>query len=60
MINLKACPRCGGDTSPEELLGDVEIVCLQCGHRTYQPTDRPALHVSSRRAGPGVQHKQAA
>jgi DNA-directed RNA polymerase subunit RPC12/RpoP len=37
MINLKACARCGGDLIPEELLGDVDLVCLQCGHRTSAP-----------------------
>lgn len=37
MINLKACARCGGDLIPEELLGDVDLVCLQCGHRTAAP-----------------------
>jgi DNA-directed RNA polymerase subunit RPC12/RpoP len=34
MINLKACARCGGDLIPEEILGDIDLVCLQCGHRT--------------------------
>jgi len=24
---------------PEELLGELEIVCLQCGHRTYPETE---------------------
>ena len=37
MINLKACARCGGDLIPEELLGDIDLVCLQCGHRTSVP-----------------------
>jgi hypothetical protein len=35
MILLKSCPRCHGDMLEEELLGEVEIACLQCGHRTY-------------------------
>lgn len=38
MLNLKACARCGGDLIPEELLGDMDLVCLQCGHRTAAPT----------------------
>lgn len=38
MLNLKACSRCGGDLIPEELLGDVDLVCLQCGHRSAAPT----------------------
>lgn len=37
MLNLKACGRCGGDLIPEELLGDMDLVCLQCGHRTSGP-----------------------
>jgi len=36
-LKLKACGRCGGDLIPEELLGDVDLVCLQCGHRTTAP-----------------------
>jgi hypothetical protein len=36
-LNLKACSRCGGDLIPEELLGDIDLVCLQCGHRTSAP-----------------------
>jgi hypothetical protein len=35
MILLKSCPRCHGDMMQEELLGELELVCLQCGHRTY-------------------------
>jgi hypothetical protein len=35
MILTKSCPRCQGDMMEEELLGDVEMVCLQCGHRAY-------------------------
>jgi len=38
MILMKSCPRCHGDMMKEELLGEVEIVCLQCGHRTYPET----------------------
>ena len=37
MINLKACSRCGGDMMLEEVLGDKELVCLQCGHRSVAP-----------------------
>jgi Zn ribbon nucleic-acid-binding protein len=35
MILTKSCPRCQGDMLREELLGEVELVCIQCGHRTY-------------------------
>ncbi len=35
VIQLKSCPRCRGDMMLEEYLGDSELVCLQCGHRSY-------------------------
>jgi DNA-directed RNA polymerase subunit RPC12/RpoP len=35
MMKLKACPRCGGDVTVEEINGDAEFVCLQCGNRRY-------------------------
>lgn len=35
MIILKSCPRCHGDMMQEELLGDTEFVCLQCGFRAF-------------------------
>lgn len=35
MIITKSCPRCHGDMLREELLGEVEMVCIQCGHRAY-------------------------
>lgn len=34
MILLKSCPRCHGDMMLEELPGDADFVCLQCGYRT--------------------------
>ncbi len=49
MILFKCCPRCHGDMMQEELLGETEFVCLQCGHRTYpeapakQPAERPRI-----------------
>jgi len=51
MIVMKSCPRCHGDMLEEELLGEVEMVCLQCGHRTYPETQtrRPALAVRMER-----------
>ena len=48
MLWLKSCPRCRGDMMEERMLGELELVCLQCGHRSYpQPaavrlTARPA------------------
>jgi len=38
-VNLKACSRRGGDQLSEELLGETELVCLQCGHREFAPPD---------------------
>lgn len=35
MMKLKDCPRCGGDVTVEEINGEAEFVCLQCGHRRY-------------------------
>ena len=35
MIFMKSCPRCHGDMLQEQLHGETELVCLQCGHRTY-------------------------
>jgi hypothetical protein len=51
MINLKACARCGGDLIPEELLGDIDLVCLQCGHRT-SPAAAPRTAYSIRPTRP--------
>ena len=58
MINLKACNRCGGDMMAEEILGDVDLVCLQCGHRQSAPQPRPAWRVTPRRQP--ITHKRAA
>ncbi len=37
MINLKACPRCLGDMMVEEMFGEADAVCLQCGYRLALP-----------------------
>ena len=54
MILMKSCPRCQGDMMKEELLGEVEMVCLQCGHRTYPETQAtrsvPAVHMERKAA----------
>lgn len=31
---LKSCPKCGGDRSLEITMDSLDLVCLQCGHRT--------------------------
>jgi DNA-directed RNA polymerase subunit RPC12/RpoP len=43
MMQLKACRRCAGDMITEEILGEVELVCIQCGHRTPLPAREPLL-----------------
>ncbi len=48
MINLKSCSRCGGDVMIETLLGESELVCLQCGRRSAAP-DQPAPYRVKRR-----------
>jgi len=60
MMNLKACNRCGGDMMAEEILGDVDLVCLQCGHRQAAPQARPAWRVAQRRQPVTAGHKRAA
>ncbi len=37
VIYLKSCPRCRGDMMVEAMLGEVELVCLQCGYRSPLP-----------------------
>ena len=39
-MNLKACGRCGGDQIREEVFGETELVCLQCGNREFTPAPR--------------------
>lgn len=33
MLRLKSCGHCLGDLFEEEILGERELVCLQCGNR---------------------------
>jgi DNA-directed RNA polymerase subunit RPC12/RpoP len=47
MIDLKACTRCGGDMMAEEILGDVDLVCLQCGYRKAMPQAGPVWRVNA-------------
>ena len=48
MILMKSCPRCNGDMMEEELLGEMEIVCLQCGYRAYPETQTKRLAPAAR------------
>ena len=36
MLHPKACPRCSGDLSLVEDVGDTYLSCLQCGFVSYQ------------------------
>jgi hypothetical protein len=29
----KGCPRCRGDVYVENVRGEIELICLQCGNR---------------------------
>ena len=49
MINLKSCARCGGDLMIEELLGETELVCIQCGHRSAAPNQPTPYSIKRRR-----------
>ncbi len=31
---LRSCPKCGGDRCLEITVESLDLVCLQCGHRT--------------------------
>ena len=43
MLRLKSCPRCHGDMMEEKMLGEVELPCLQCGHRSFSQPAAPRL-----------------
>ncbi|MCH7485111.1 MAG: hypothetical protein IIA90_08205 [Chloroflexi bacterium] len=45
-MNLKACGRCGGDQIREEVLGETELVCLQCGNRQFAPPDTNPRYIT--------------
>lgn len=59
MIDLKACTRCGGDMMAEEILGDVDLVCLQCGYRKAMPQAAPAWRVTTTRRTRAPQKRAA-
>jgi DNA-directed RNA polymerase subunit RPC12/RpoP len=40
---FKRCPRCRGDLYREETIRDLELVCLQCGHRETLRMRPPTL-----------------
>ena len=59
-LNLKGCSRCGGDLLVEDYLGDVELVCIQCGHRSMAPVETPAAYSLSARRKAKQNQKLAA
>jgi len=49
MLHPKACPRCSGDLSLVQDIGDTYYSCLQCGFVTYRlPEARPQLVAQAR------------
>jgi DNA-directed RNA polymerase subunit RPC12/RpoP len=40
---FKRCTRCRGDLYCEETISDLELVCLQCGHRETLRMRPPTL-----------------
>lgn len=43
MLLIKACPKCQGDVSPiEDLEGDLQLTCVQCGFTAYRRRNRLA------------------
>jgi hypothetical protein len=60
MIDLKACTRCGGDMMAEEILGDVDLVCLQCGYRKAMPVAAPVYRAAPRRVRVRLPQRRAA
>ena len=43
MLYTKACPRCQGDMSRVEDIGDTYFSCVQCGHTSYAAPAPAAL-----------------
>lgn len=58
MLRLKSCPRCHGDMMEEKMLGEAELVCLQCGHRSFPPPAATRLAAPPTRDAPSL--RQAA
>lgn len=50
MLHPKACPRCSGDLSLVEDIGDSYLSCLQCGFVSYQlPSTQPPASLTRHR-----------
>ena len=54
MIHLKSCPRCHGDMLEEQVLGEVELACLQCGHRSFPQSAATRLAAPTTREAPSL------
>lgn len=49
MLHPKACPRCSGDLSLVQDIGDTYFSCLQCGFVCYRlPEPRPQIAAIAR------------
>lgn len=44
MLYTKTCPRCRGDITRVEDIGDTYFSCVQCGHTSYTPPALAAVH----------------
>ncbi len=53
MLIAKACPRCSGDVTRVEDVGETYYSCLQCGHVEYRrPEPEAAQHREQRHQRP--------
>lgn len=48
MLHPKACPRCSGDLSLVQDIGESYLSCLQCGFVSYQLQGRPQPTLTTR------------
>ena len=48
MMLFKSCPRCHGDLALEELPGEADFVCLQCGFRSAAVAHTKPMRVTDR------------
>lgn len=46
MLYTKACPRCEGDITRVDDIGDTYFSCVQCGHTLYKAPALVAVHAA--------------
>ena len=46
MLYTKACPRCQGDITRVEDVGDTYFSCVQCGHTSYRAPGLAAVEAA--------------